>query len=62
MDGPRPSAVVAPSIWYAEVATPKWNPVGNTMPAEVISGAGSGALDRVAVTAGWNVTSCTDIR
>ena len=29
IDTPRPSSCTAPSIWYADVATPQWNPSGN---------------------------------
>ena len=29
MDGPRPSSVAAPSIWYAAVDTPQRKPAGN---------------------------------
>src|SRR5436305_10312651 len=37
MDGPRPSSVAAPSIWYAAVATPQRNPAGNAGIGTVIS-------------------------
>ena len=30
IDGPRPPAVVAPSIWYDAVAVPHMNPSGNS--------------------------------
>src|SRR5262245_12275652 len=29
IDTPLPSSSHAPSIWYAEVPTPQWNPSGN---------------------------------
>ena len=29
MQGPRPPDVAAPSTWYADVAVPKMNPLGN---------------------------------
>src|SRR5262249_9953346 len=33
IDGPLPSSFHAPSIWYAEVAVPQKNPVGNSRAA-----------------------------
>jgi 2,5-diketo-D-gluconate reductase A len=30
MERPRPSSSTAPSIWYAAVDTPNWNPVGKS--------------------------------
>ena len=31
IEGPRPPWAAAPSIWYAEVAAPHTNPVGNNV-------------------------------
>lgn|SRR5579859_3019119 len=58
IDSPRPSSSVAPSIWYADVATPQTNPLGNetvfAMCAPISGGVGAGAAHKYGAPGGRN--------
>src|SRR5262245_51900797 len=60
IDGPLPSSFHAPSIWYAEVAVPQKNPLGNSRAvgfsgsvpvARIVCAATCVALDEASVAA-----------